>query len=86
MMNNAMDNKIAQLRWKCRRGMLELDVLLNRYLSQRYETSTSAEQEAFAALLDCEDPDLFAWLVHGNKPPTQAFEAIIARIRTYDNR
>ncbi|MCB1877772.1 MAG: succinate dehydrogenase assembly factor 2 [Chromatiales bacterium] len=52
----------ARLRWQCRRGMKELDVLLCRYLDERYELAGVREQGEFHALLDCEDPDLFAWL------------------------
>ena len=40
------------LRWRCRRGMRELDVLLERYLRERYPSAPAAEQQAFAALLD----------------------------------
>ena len=50
----------AALRWRCRRGMRELDVLLERYLAERWPQAGTAEQRAFAALLELSDPDLAA--------------------------
>ena len=48
----------AKLRWRCRRGMRELDVLLERYLAQRWPAAGAGERAAFAALLELSDPDL----------------------------
>jgi len=49
---------LGQLIWRCRRGMKELDVLLDRFARERYEQLSSDEQRAFARLLDLPDPDL----------------------------
>ena len=59
---------IAKLRWRCRRGMRELDVLLERYLQQRYPSAPVAEQQAFEALLDLPDPQLFAFVMRRETP------------------
>ena len=50
----------AALRWRCRRGMRELDVLLERYLAERWPGAAAAERAAFAGLLELSDPDLAA--------------------------
>ena len=50
----------AALRWRCRRGMRELDVLLERYLAERWPAAGLEEQQAFADLLELTDPDLVA--------------------------
>jgi len=42
--------------------MRELDVLLERYLRERYPSAPAAEQQAFAALLDLPDPELLAFV------------------------
>jgi len=58
-----MNNEIpSRLRWACRRGMLELDVLLGNFLEEAYLKLTPKEQKKFLKLLDCNDQDLFDWL------------------------
>ena len=57
-MNNA-------IRWQCRRGMLELDVILNRFLDQRYASLSFVQKNIFSELLKQDDPTLFDWLVAG---------------------
>lgn len=47
------------LRWRCRRGMKELDIVLVRYLDQRYAEASTAEQALFERVLDCEDDVLW---------------------------
>jgi antitoxin CptB len=44
-------NEIKQLRWRCRRGTLELDLILLRYLDNHYLAADKAEQMAFQPLL-----------------------------------
>ena len=47
-----MDEQIGKLRWRCRRGMKELDLLTLGYLEAYYPTASTEEQQAFAALLE----------------------------------
>jgi antitoxin CptB len=54
---------LRRLRWRCRRGMKELDVLLERYLAQAFPTADVARREAFARLLELPDPELHAQIV-----------------------
>ena len=54
--------ELARLRWRCRRGMRELDVLLMRYVEERYAIAPAAEQGAFEQLLSLQDPDIHALL------------------------
>ncbi len=53
-------SEIARLRWLCRRGMKELDVLMTSYLEHRYPEAPVAEQQAFESLLQMPDPDLYS--------------------------
>lgn len=46
------------LRWRCRRGTRELDLMLMRYLENRYRQAPEHEQEAFRNLLELPDPEL----------------------------
>lgn len=71
---------VGALRWRCRRGMRELDVLLERYLQQRYPTASPAEQRAFIELLDCPDPQLFGFVTGREVPATPEWAHVIARL------
>jgi antitoxin CptB len=70
----------GQLKWRCRRGMRELDVLLERYLQERYPSAPAAEQQAFAALLELPDPQLFAYVVRREVPEDPDWAHVIARL------
>ena len=56
------------LRWACRRGMLELDVLLNNFLTEAYPTLTLHQQTLFNQLLENNDQDLFEWFMNKTQP------------------
>ncbi|HNR23138.1 MAG TPA: succinate dehydrogenase assembly factor 2 [Steroidobacteraceae bacterium] len=71
----------ARLRWRCRRGMKELDLLLERYLADDFPGASSAEQAAFADLLELPDPQLAAYLIGGVEPPEPRIAQLASRIR-----
>lgn len=56
-------NEFSRLKWQCRRGMKELDLLLTRYLEQEYNRASLAEQQTFQTLLELPDIDLYAYLI-----------------------
>jgi antitoxin CptB len=70
-----------QLRWQCRRGMLELDFVLERYLDSHFDAVTPQEQALFANLLTAQDPELQLWLLNGGPHPEPTYHALITRIR-----
>jgi antitoxin CptB len=61
--------------------MRELDVLLLRYLEQEYPAAAAAEREAFARILELQDPELFGYLVGRATPEDDAVRHVITRIR-----
>lgn len=69
-----------RLGWRCRRGMRELDVVLQRYLEARYSDAPPAEQAAFEALLELQDPTLFAYLTARERPTDLELVNVIARL------
>ena len=71
------------LRWRQRRGMKELDVLLERYFTRHYESAAAAEKAAFKQLLEREDPDIWLWVVGQTEPPAE-FAHVIAALRRHD--
>lgn len=72
---------MARLRWRCRRGMRELDVMLTRYLDRAWASASPAERDAFVQLVDLQDPELFGYLVGRTTPPEEDQRALIACIR-----
>ena len=70
----------ARLRWVCRRGMKELDVLLERYLVGRYDTAPELERGAFIELLNCEDPDIWSWVMGFEALPGGELDAVIEQL------
>ncbi len=76
-----MVDELGRLRWCCRRGMKELDVLLEKYLQTAYRSSSSSQKAAFEVLLATPDPELYAYLVGRSQPEEPELKEIIARIR-----
>lgn len=72
--------RTARLRWSCRRGMRELDVVLQRYLENGYPAASVAEQHAFEALLELQDPQLFAYLLGSEAPSDPQLAHVVARL------
>jgi len=74
------DDARAQLRWRCRRGMKELDVLLAGWLDRCWPEADEARRREFAWLLEQPDPDLADWLIGGARPAGQARAALVDEI------
>ena len=77
-------SEINRLRWRCRRGTRELDALVGWWLDARYADADAATRQAFAELLDVQDPDLWNWMVGRDTPARPDWRRIIDEIRTRD--
>jgi antitoxin CptB len=75
--------KLPQLRWACRRGMLELDVLLGNFLEEVFTKLSQLDQVNFEHLLTNSDQDLFMWLTGRTTPENPIEAAIVAKIRDH---
>lgn len=71
---------LARLRWACRRGMLELDVLLLPFVEQLPNLSEN-QQKTFERLLACDDPELFAWFMGHQRCDDPELAAMITLIK-----
>ena len=74
----------GRLRWRCRRGMRELDQLLGGWLDTHYAQADEKAKAAFAELLEQPDPELWHWLQGNGAPDDVRFRCIIDEIRTRD--
>ena len=70
----------GHLTWRCRRGMRELDTLLTRYLDNCYPTAAMSERQAFEALLELTDPEIWDCLFGHRLPPDDGLRHVIERI------
>jgi antitoxin CptB len=70
----------SNLAWRCRRGIREMDLLLQRFMECRYSQLTDAEKQAFADLLEQPDLDIMDWIMGRSMSPT-IFESIIEKLR-----
>jgi antitoxin CptB len=75
------DAELRRLRWRCRRGMRELDQLLTRYLDRRWPQASDEERGVFLRLLDCEDDRLWRWFLGHETASDAALDTLVQRIR-----
>lgn len=75
------DVEQRRLRFQCRRGMLELDVILQPYFDKALEQLDEAGWYAFVALLSEPDPDIYSWLMGYAQPENPSHAKAIAAIR-----
>lgn len=73
----------ARLRWACRRGMLELDLLLLPFLEQQYDQLTLQQQQDFQQLLSCQDQDLYQWLLGRGVPDQENLQAVAQKVKQH---
>lgn len=73
----------AQLVWRCRRGMLELDLILARFLETHWDALTKDEQATFERLLHEPDPDLYAWFMGYEDVKDETFQHMVSLIQRY---
>jgi antitoxin CptB len=70
-----------RLRWRCRRGMLELDSLLLGFLERAEHALDEAQYAAWTALLEQSDAELSEWLLGRAEPSDSALADLVRRIR-----
>ncbi len=80
-----MDEHLGKLRWRCRRGMKELDLLTLGYLERHYPSAAVEEQQAFAQLLELQDPLLMRYMVGRETPTDTAMATVVGVMRTLLN-
>ena len=72
--------ELSRMRWAARRGMLELDLVLEPFVNDCYESLSLADRRRFQQLMQCEDQELYAWLMQRETPPLEELVAIVESI------
>ncbi len=75
-------NQLARLKWQCRRGTKELDLLLQRYLEMGYLAADEEEKALFVELLELEDDELLAVLMGEIEVEMGGIKLLVEKIRS----
>lgn len=73
--------ELSRLRWQCRRGTRELDIVLENYLDQHFVNANNQEQQCFVELLALEDSQLMPYLMGERIPDSEQLVSLIRKIR-----
>ncbi|MDH3669712.1 MAG: succinate dehydrogenase assembly factor 2 [Gammaproteobacteria bacterium] len=75
------DEDLRRVRWRCRRGLLELDLILLRFVDECYPALPQAEKSGFQELLSLPDATLLDYLAGRDKPADKVLREIVRKIR-----
>lgn len=81
-MNPRIAESARRTRWRCRRGLLELDILFSRFLDEHYSSLNASEFVCFHNLLKQPDTTLLAWLQGQEQPPSD-LKLIFEKVTQY---
>jgi antitoxin CptB len=77
------ENEFKRICWACRRGMLELDLVMEPYVQQRFRTLGEEDQQRFINLLESEDTELFSWFLGRELPEDPELAKIVLDINAF---
>jgi len=70
----------AKLKWRCRRGVKEFDVLFGRFVETEYPNLTDEQKGYFHALLDEQDPVIMDWLFGRSEPENEGLKWVVGKL------
>ena len=80
------ERELSKLKWRCRRGLLENDLFIERFFRRHEQTITVSQAAGLTALMDLADNDLLDLLLRRcePEPPLASPEviAVLAMLRT----
>ncbi|HEY3178641.1 MAG TPA: succinate dehydrogenase assembly factor 2 [Casimicrobiaceae bacterium] len=74
------DRRLARIRWRCRRGLLENDLILTRFLDAKGAALTEEEIAMLDTLLALTDNDLWD-LIAGRREPDASVRPLVDELR-----
>jgi antitoxin CptB len=75
-----MDEEHKRMCWASRRGMLELDLILEPFVRDVYATMNADDRGRYRDLMTCQDQELFGWFLRRETPPDPQLAKIVAKI------
>ena len=76
-----MDKGLERIRWRSRRGLLELDIVLGRFIEAYYTRLDEKEKQAFEVLLDMPDNPLWDMIAGRQEATQREQQALLDKIR-----
>jgi len=73
--------ELDRIRWRCRRGLLELDLVLASFVRENLHKLAGSELETFSRLLEADDTDLWDWISGRTEPLDPTLAGMITRLR-----
>lgn len=80
------DQEFNRICWASRRGMLELDLVLQPFVTERYRSLSEIDRQRYQQLMLSEDQDLFAWFLHRQEPEDNDLQSIVSQILEFTRR
>lgn len=74
--------ELERARWRCRRGLLELDIVLQRFMDKYYPQLSDTELQQFAILLDLPDNDLWDMITTRKEPGDASLRPVLRLLQT----
>jgi succinate dehydrogenase flavin-adding protein (antitoxin of CptAB toxin-antitoxin module) len=72
---------LDRIRWRCRRGLLELDLILKRFLENHFDRLDALQRDLFNQLLDESDNDLLDWTLGRKEPFESRYRPLVELLR-----
>ncbi len=73
--------QISKLKWKCRKGVRELDMLLSKYIETSYDILSAKEKDVFAEFIEKDTYEILDILMN-KKNSNKKFINIIAALKS----
>ena len=73
---------LQRVRWRCRRGLLELDIIFIRFIEAQYLQLSFEERQTFEELLDLPDNPLWDMVSGRKEAESDAQAALLVKINT----
>ncbi|MEI8384491.1 MAG: succinate dehydrogenase assembly factor 2 [Nitrosomonadaceae bacterium] len=73
--------ELERARWRCRRGLLELDIVLERFMDKHYTQLSDKDLQKFNRLLDMSDNDLWDMVTSRKEPEDASLRPLLGLLQ-----
>ncbi len=73
--------ELERARWRCRRGLLELDIVLERFMDKHYTQLSDKDLQKFNRLLDMSDNDLWDMVTSRKEPEDASMRPLLGLLQ-----
>ena len=79
----SVEEEHRRMRWASRRGMLELDLILEPFVREAYTELADDDRRLYRELMLCQDQELFAWFLKREEPENPELAGIVRKILSH---